>query len=104
MNRREGLTVQDAGPVRIATVQDDSKLSAWHFHETRKLQAQEQANATDDAFRALLEKGPGAGQSFGSGSHYTEPSKEDHKFSAADLGIQAQESRVVAEKKIEYLN
>lgn len=69
-----------------------------YHHETRKVQAQEYTNATDDAFRTVLEKGPEAGQSFGGGSHCTEPSKEDHKFSAADLGIPAQESQVLAEK------
>lgn len=50
MNKRQGLTVQDAAPVRIATVQDDSKLSPRHHHETKKVQTREQANATDDAF------------------------------------------------------
>lgn len=64
MNKRQGLTVRDAVPVRIATVQDNSKLSAWHHHETRKVQPSEQANATDDAFRTVLEKGPEVGQSF----------------------------------------
>lgn len=63
VNKRQGLTVQDAVPVRTVAVQDDSKLSARCNHETGKVQPQEQAKTTD-AFRAASEKGPEVGQSF----------------------------------------
>lgn len=63
VNKRQGLTVQDAVPIRTVAVQDDSKLSAQHNHETGKVQPQEQAKATD-AFRAASEKGPEVDQSF----------------------------------------
>lgn len=91
MNTRQGLTVQDAAPVRIATVHDDSKLSPRHHHETKKVQTPEQANATDDDFGTVWE-GPWGWPELWGRSHYTEPSKEDHKFSTADLGLQVQES------------
>lgn len=90
MNTEQGLAVQDSVSERTVSarwLQITTVVPSWDQESAAK--------TADVAFRTVLEEGSDTGQrlevNLKNSKEETKNAKEDHKFSAADLGLQSPE-------------